>query len=235
MRALVLAGFLVASTCWAQQPVTNPQQPPFPSQAQAPSQANPETITVPVETRIPLTLASPITGKMHPGDAVRATVAFPVTVGTTVAIPAGAYVEGTLAKINKRGRPSVQIHFTTIVFANGYTVPINGANTEARLVSPPPDSAATSAFASGTPLNYAPAAAQSTGLTPPPSPSQPSHLGAIVGFVVASVAAVVVTILLIHHHGAGNGVLFDTGWQFDMVLQTPLIVNAASAALPSAQ
>ncbi len=234
MRLLALAILLAASTCSAQQAETIPSQSPAASPTQAASQVNPEAITISAGTRIPLTLASPITSKTRPGDAVRAVVAFPVTVGTLVAIPAGTYVQGTVAKISKRGRPSVQMRFTDIVYANGYTVPVNGANIQARLAGPPANAAEGSAFASGATPNYA-LAAQSTGPMPPPLPPMPSHVGAIVGIAVASVATVVVTILIAHHHGGGNGVLFDTGWQFDMVLQSSLTVDGAKAAVPNAQ
>jgi hypothetical protein len=32
-----------------------------------------------------------------------------------------------------------------------------------------------------------------------------------------------------HHHGV-SGVLYDTGWQFDMVLNSPVSIDAASIA-----
>jgi hypothetical protein len=55
--------------------------------------------------------------------------------------------------------------------------------------------------------------------------------------VGTTVAAIVALVLLGHHQGGWNGVLFDTGWQFEMVLQSPLTVDAASvaAAGPNAQ
>jgi hypothetical protein len=43
-------------------------------------------------------------------------------------------------------------------------------------------------------------------------------------------AAIVTMILFGRGHGGGNGVLLDTGWQFEMVLQSPVSVNAASIA-----
>jgi hypothetical protein len=191
-------------------------------------------VTVPVGTRIPLTLDSPITSKARAGDAVRAVVAFPVTVGTQLAIPVGAYVEGVIDKITKRGRPSLQMRFTSIVYPNGYTVAVNGANIEARVIGPAENSTKASAFTAGGAPNYA-LAAQSTGPMPPSLPPAPSHVGAIVGFAVASAVAVVVGILLVHHHGGGDGVLLDTGWQFDMVLQSSLTVDGVKAVVSSAQ
>lgn len=79
---------------------------------------------MPQGTTIPLELVSLIKSKTsRPGDSVRGVVAFPVTVGTQVAIPAGTYVEGTINSINP-GPPhgmgrSVKIHFTRLIFSNG--------------------------------------------------------------------------------------------------------------------
>jgi hypothetical protein len=37
-------------------------------------------------------------------------------------------------------------------------------------------------------------------------------------------------VLMARHGGGGTGVIFDTGWQFEMVLDSPLTVDAASVA-----
>ena len=90
----------------------------FPCPVTDPAVSEKQTITIPVGTRIPLALASPITSKARPGDAVRAVTGFPVTVGTQLAIPVGTYVEGVIDKVTKGGRsgPSLQMHFTRILF-----------------------------------------------------------------------------------------------------------------------
>jgi len=239
MRILALVGLLVASTCWAQEPAANPQ-PPSQAQAQAPAASQNQTITIPIGTRIPLALASPITTKARPGNAVRAVTGFPVTVGTQLAIPVGTYVEGVIDKVTKGGRsgPSLQMHFTRILYANGYSVAVDGANMQAKALSPKSSSPDLTALASESGSNYALAAQQSSGLPPLPNPG--SHVGAIVGVTVGTaVAGIVATVLLAHHQGGGSVVLFDTGWQFEMVLQSSLSVDAASvaaaAATPSAQ
>jgi len=239
MRIFALVGLLVASTCWAQEPASNPQQP-FQAQAQAPAASQNQTITIPVGTRIPLALASPITTKARAGNAVRAVTGFPLTVGTQLAIPVGTYVEGVIDKVRKGGRsgPSLQMHFTRILYANGYSVAVDGANMQANALSPKSSSPDLTAFARESGSNYALAAQQSSGLPPLPNPG--SHVGAIVGVTVGTaVAGIVVAVLLAHHQGGGSVVLFDTGWQFEMVLQSSLSVDAASvaaaAATPSAQ
>ena len=237
MRIFALVVLLAASTCWAQEPAANPQ-PPSQAQAQAPAASHNQTITIPAGTRIPLALASPITTKARPGNAVRAVTGFPVTVGTQLAIPVGTYVEGVIDKVMKGGRsgPSLQMHFTRLLYANGYSVAVDGANTQAKALIPKSSSPEPTAFAGASGSNYALSAQQSPGspaLQPPAS-----HTGAIVGAMVGSaVAGIVAIVLMAHHQGGGSTVLFDTGWQFEMVLESPLSVDAASvaAATPSAQ
>jgi hypothetical protein len=126
---LALAALLVAPNCRPQQPAGPPQSASGPSAQSAPA-AN-QTITIPTGTRIALKLVSQITSKSRSGDTVRAITAFPVSVGTQTAIPVGTYVEGTIQKLNKRAR-DVQIQFTRLVYANGYTVTMNGENLEAK-------------------------------------------------------------------------------------------------------
>ena len=238
MRLLALVGLLVASTCWAQEPALDVQQPPSDVQAQAPAAAQNQTITIPFGTRIPLSLVAPITTKSRSGDGVRAVTTFPVTVGAKLAIPVGTYIEGVIDKVKKGGRsgPSVQMHFTHIVYANGYTVDVDGANAQAKALSPNSLPSDRIAFARDDGAYYAMAAQQ---LPPPaPLPKVGPSIGTVVGITVgATVAGIVALVLLGHHQGGGNGVLFDTGWQFEMVLQSPLTVDAASvaAAGPNAQ
>ncbi len=240
--AFVIAAFIVAPNCWAQGLPSSPQPVSQPS-AQSPNPAN-QNITIPAGTQVSLKLVSPITTKSRPGDAVRAVSAFPVTVGTQVAIPVGTYVEGVIQKVNKR-RPA-QMQFTRLVYANGYTVPINGEYLQARMVdervvaptvatASAPDAQAESAPA------FEPAAAFTGDGEPndailaqqsplPPLPQPQSHIGTVVGLAVAGAAALVVTAVIFHHRAGYDGVLFGTGWQFEMNLQEPISVDAANVA-----
>jgi hypothetical protein len=230
MRMLALVGLLAASTCWAQEPAANPQ-PPSQARAQAPIASQNQTITIPVGTRIPLALASPVTTKARPGDAVRAVTGFPVTVGTQLAIPVGTYVEGVIDKVSKGGRsgPSLLMHFTRLLYANGYSVPVEGASTQAKALPPGSASPELAAVAGASGPSYALAAPQSTTL--PPLPKVGPSIGTVVGVAVGTaVAGTVTLILLSRRHNGSSGVLFDTGWQFEMVLQSPLTVDAARVA-----
>jgi hypothetical protein len=165
---------------------------------------------------------------------VRAVTGFPVTVGTRLAIPVGTYVEGVLDKVTKGGRsgPSLQMHFTRILFSNGYGVAVDGASTQARVIIPPSDSHEATSLVREAGSGNAFAADPSPGL--PTLQPLPSHTGLMVGVGVAGAAAVAVLAVLGHHHYGGSGVLFDTGWQFEMVLTSPLSVDAASVAAAAA-
>jgi hypothetical protein len=230
---LALAGLLAASTCWAQEPAQNPPQAQSPAAVAAQSQ----TIIVPAGTRIPLSLTSPIYAKSKkPGGSVRAVTDFPVTVGTQVAIPVGTYFQGVIDKINLRGRsgPSVKMHFTSIVFPNGYTLAVNGATTDASAEAPPVNPAAESAFANPGGGKFG--MMGQNAVSPPPLPQVGPSPGKIAAIAVSIfVASVVGLILLARHHGIpANAIVLDTGWQFEIALQSPLDLDAQSIAAPAA-
>lgn len=219
MRTAIFLALLSASVCWAQLP----QEAPAP-QAQAAQSA---ALIIPAGTMIPARLINQITVKSRPGDAVRAETAFPVTVGTRVAIPAGSYLEGEIVKLNKRDE-RVQMRFTRLVYANGYSVDVVGEATQ-------PDSSADNPILT---RRGAPSIVASNGFvgaqqnTTPPALSPPqSHTGLFIGLAVASAAvAVLLAVLLGRHHGYRQSVLFDTGWQFEVVLKAPVTVDAARIA-----
>ena len=230
MQLLALLGLLVCSTLWVQEPSSNPQ--PLPSLVQGVAPATPpiRTITVPAGTRIPLALAGPINSKTRPGTAVRAVTGFPVTVGTQLAIPVGTYVDGAVDKVSRGGRsgPSVQMHFTQLLYANGYSVDIDGASVQAKALSPNSRSSEAAALAANNGMGNSLAAQALPEQSPLQTPA--SHVGTVVGVAVASAAAAIAIPLILLRHGGGRVVLFDTGWQFEMVLNSPLSVDAASVA-----
>jgi len=229
MRIIALVGVLAASACWAQEPAAHPQ-PPSSAQAQAPSASQNQVITIPAGTRIPLALASPVTAKARPGDTVRAATMFPITVDTQLAIPVGTYVEGVMNKLTKGGRsgPTMLMHFTRLLYANGYSVAVDGANMQAKALPPVPASPEVAAFAGVSGPGFALAPPQLPTL--PPMPKVGPSIGTVVGVSVAvTVVGTAALVILSRHHG-GSAVLFDTGWQFEMVLQSPLSVDAANVA-----
>jgi hypothetical protein len=215
-------------------------------QEQTPSAAEKQTFTIPGGTRIPLTLMNPIWAKTaKPGDSVRAVAAFPVTIGTQVMIPPGTYVEGSLDKVVKRdstGYPGLRAHFTKIVFANGYAVTLEGTMVQARAQIPgpslPESSGAERQSAEGMEFGGGLGPQLQTGPTPPPLPPLAGpHYGPIIGTAAGGVAAMVVLAILAHHH-RGDYVYFEPGWQFEIILQSPLSLDSdrvtAAIAGPSA-
>jgi type IV secretion system protein VirB10 len=107
------------------QVLTSPQAPP----AGVPSS---RAITVPAGTKVLLQLKSPIdTKSAHVGDGVYCQTSFPVTQNNVVVIPAGTYVKGEIAHVERagriKGRAQILFHFDTMIFPNGYTVDLPGA------------------------------------------------------------------------------------------------------------
>lgn len=242
MRMLLTLFLLSAGSCLAQEMPPDPlpllantlQDQSSVDQTQAPS-----TITVPEGTRLQLALANPIhAGSAHAGDIVRAVTTFPVTAGQQVAIPQGAFLEGTIVKVGKRGSTrfdGLQIQFQHLVFTNGYTVPLEGTVLEASTIEP----SAGPNGAPGTPALMANSlqpellvnSLQGTTPTPtpPPLPQVGPPKGPIIAASLAGMAALIVTGIIFHnrHHEARD---FDTGFQFEMVLQAPLTLDSARVA-----
>ena len=255
-----VAALMIASLTIAQTPIPAPQVAPPPSQtSQAPpSQAAPasagqiapapsaQVIIVPTGTAVQLTLMSAVKSKStKAGDTVRAVVAFPVTIGTQLAIPAGTFVDGDVLQVTARPKagqqPSFRVHFTRLVFSNGYSVALNGENTQA-LVLPLDSSLPANEVAELAPLRlpgsrFAMGEGQQTQLpTLPRVGPNPAVVGGAIG---GGFAALVVLMLVLAHHSVSNTdfLLYDAGWQFQMILDSPLTLDAtqvsAAAATPS--
>lgn len=236
MHFRLVALFLIASLCSAQAPTAIPPAgtPQIPN---APS----NSVTVPQGTTIALTLVNSIRSKTtKPGDTVRAMVAFPVTVGTQLAIPAGTYVEGTVNAVNAHPShahsPSVQLHFSRLLFANGYSVPLDAVNTQAILIAPEflPQPIGELAGA----RDGAPALGEGfdgSGQNPPtlpPLPHEGPNPAVVAGAAIGGTALFVVLAFVLGHRHAANTdyVLFDSGWQFQIALQQPLTLDASQVA-----
>lgn len=191
------------------------------------------SVVVPAATAVALTLVTPIQSKTTKvGDTVRAVVAFPVTVGGQVAIPAGTYVEGMVNAVATHG-PSVTIHFTRMLFANGYSVPLDAMTTRAGVEWPggvPGEPQRVGELAWGGPQVGPMYGNQTNPTNPtlPPLPDEGPSRAAMIGGAMGGMAAVVVVLVLTtHRRGSGNFMLFDSGWQFQMVLAAPLTLDAA--------
>jgi hypothetical protein len=106
----------------AAQTTSPPEQTPAPAKS-----ASPSTIVVPAGTRVILELVSPVmAASAKVGQNIYAQVAFPATVNNQMALPRGTAVQGRIDAVQLPGlftnRATFQIHFTKIIFANGYTI-----------------------------------------------------------------------------------------------------------------
>lgn len=229
----------VAPASAAQQTQQGP--PPVVSQdavpaasAQAPPPEGKQVVTIPSGTRIPLTLANAINPKAaRRGDTVRAYTAFPVTVDSQVAMPAGVLVEGVIDKLVKKdryGHPWIQAHFTRMVFPSGYVLRLEAQSEEARAENPDEHSQPAAAHPSG-PSDEDAFAFQFPQATNPPPPSLPPlpkpNYGPAIAIGVGGAAAAIAVAVIAYHHRY-DYFWYGVGWQFDMVLQSPLAVDAAN-------
>jgi hypothetical protein len=235
---------MIASLLMAQNPVQNSpaappaQQNPAPVAQQSTAPPAVSTITLPAGTAVPLTLMNPVKSKStKPGDSVRAVVAFPVTVGSRLAIPTGTFVEGTVIKVTaqllKNQAPTLLVHFTRLLFANGYSVALNGENTQAFLL-PDENRTSTVEVAELTPMpplgaHFATSPADST---LPPLPQVGPSKAVVIGSVTGAFAAFTVVMIALMHHRVNSYdfVVFDVGWQFQMVLDSPVELDASQVA-----
>jgi len=119
---------------------------PIQSTLTQPSPASaPASITVPAGTKIELVVTRPERAQSaKDGDTVYAQTSFPTVAGGGMAIPAGTYVEGTIESVTrptrKFDRAEIQVLFTKIIFASGYTVELPGPTsaTQAPATDPAP-------------------------------------------------------------------------------------------------
>ena len=85
------------------------------------------TITIPAGSKVELAVTRPVWAKTaKAGDPLYLQTVFPVTTANHIGIPAGTYVEGMIDSIvtptRKTSRAEIGVHFTKIIFANGYTI-----------------------------------------------------------------------------------------------------------------
>src|SRR2546430_13030334 len=103
-----------------------------PTSATPSSTAAPNELIVPAGTKVPLALKHAVSTKStREGDSVYAETTFPVVQDNRVLIPAGTYVQGRITHVKRagriKGRAEVLMHFTTLIYASGYSVLLPGA------------------------------------------------------------------------------------------------------------
>lgn len=231
MGLLLIGALLIATACVAQEPTTEVQQAAPP--VQTPPDTEKRTLTIPAGTRVPLTLTSPMRARaMRKGDSVRAVTSFPVTAGQQVAIPAGTYVEGVIDKMIKRGptgSTGLEMHFTRIVFPNGYNVALENATAVAKSGGTGANIPESSASGSGGASGYAEGFQQPPPPTPAPLPRLGPNPAVVAGIGAAVTVATTVGLILLGRRRAGD-IVFDSGYQFEMMLETSLVLDADRVA-----
>ena len=246
MRCLVILGLFAANACLAQEQAPTP--PPSQPEPSAQPSAQDHEITVPAGTRIQVSLSNPIrTRYARRGATIHAVTAFPVALNGQVAVPAGTYLEGVLEKVVKRGpsgHPGLQMHFTRMLFASGYSVLLEKATAVASALGPNGNMPASSptpgqGIAAGgleSAQAFGPTPQQPPVLTPPPMPGP--KIGTVVGIGLGVAAAGIIGGILWARH-LRNDVLFDVGSPFEVVLDSPVSVDinlvARLDASPAAQ
>jgi len=106
--------------------------PPQPKLRASSSVAEGKTFMVPAGTKIPLVLKQGISTKnAKVGDHVYLQTNFPLVMEGRMVIPEGTYVQGEITNVQRagrvKGRAEVMMHFSTLIFPNGYTVSLPGA------------------------------------------------------------------------------------------------------------
>lgn len=115
---LLLSGVAVAQTAAAPAPAS--------------AEGSKPVLTIPVGTKVPLSLKQAISTKTaREGDPVYAETAFPFVVNERIVIPAGTYIQGKITRVQRgghvKGRAELLIHFTSMIYPNGYTVMLGGS------------------------------------------------------------------------------------------------------------
>src|ERR1700689_1777388 len=130
---LLLSGVALGQTADTPKPESPAADSPPATLATSPARiADPSTITIPAGTRIPLSLKQATSTKnAGGGDAVYAATAFPYVADDRVVVPAGSYVQGKIAHVERaghgKGRAEILMHFTSIIYPTGYTVMLPGS------------------------------------------------------------------------------------------------------------
>lgn len=235
MRILTFV-LICAALGWAQAaPQTNNSATPSASPDASTSQQPAKFLTVPSGTKVPLSLKQAISTKnARQGDPVYAATAFPVAIGGRMVIPAGTYVQGVIDRVRRpgrvKGKAEILVHFTSLVFPNGYTVvmPAGVENVPGAEHEKVKDQEGTIQgggnkgekvkTAAGTAATGAVIGAASTG----------TGKGALIGGGIGGAAGLAIAML-----SRGPDVRLLPGTSIEMVIQRPLTLDASRVHAPA--
>jgi hypothetical protein len=208
MRRIAAAILLAALAGMAQEVSARAPQPDAQLSSQDASTNQKSTITLPVGTRVALVVTSPVwTKSAMPGDRIYSMTSFPLVAGNEIAVPQGTYVEGKIDTLTRphwlSGHADFQLHFTKLIFANGYTVDLSRAASAAYSL-------------------------QTDARVNEPAVQAEANEG---GAAVAASGDVATAIALVHVQvSPQSDILLDNGSPIEMILQTPLSLEAGRVA-----
>jgi len=243
LTVLLISGMAFAQTADSPKPDASASSAPpaaaTPSPA-APAAPDANTFTIPAGTKIPLSLKQAISTKnAREGDAVYAETAFPYVADNRVIVPAGAYIQGNIAHVERaghgHGRAEILMHFTSIIYPSGYTVMLPGSveNTPGADNKSVKDSEGTIQQDSNTGKKVEDAAKNGTYGTIGGATAGGLATGGLNGARVgagAGAAAGVAWALL----KRGPDVKLDVGTSIEMEIQRPITVDASRIAVAKA-
>jgi hypothetical protein len=239
---LLLCGIALGQTADAPKPADNSaaQSPTATATPTASAASDPNVVTIPAGTKIPLSLKQAISTKnAREGDAVYAETSFPFVVGDRVIVPAGAYIQGKIAHVERaghgHGRAEILMHFTSMIYPSGYTVMLPGSveNTPGADNKSVKDSEGTIQQDSETGKKVEDAAKGGTygtiGGATAGGLATGGLNGARVGAGVGAAAGIGWALLK-----RGNDVKLDVGTSIEMEIQRPITVDASRIAVAKA-
>lgn len=240
---LLLSGIALGQTADTPKPEEPAPTPAPAATATSPSPvatSDPNAYTIPAGTKLPLSLKQAISTKnAREGDAVYAETAFPFVVDNRVIVPAGSYIQGKIAHVERaghgRGRAELLMHFTSMIYPSGYTVMLPGSveNTPGADNKSVKDSEGTIQQDSDTGKKVEDAAKNGVygtmGGATAGGLATGGLNGARVGAGVGAVAGIGWALLK-----RGNDVKLDVGTSIEMEIQRPITVDASRIAVARA-
>lgn len=96
---------------------------------------DPQFVTLPSGTKVLLVLKNSVSSRnAKKGDGVYLESSFPITHDGRVVIPAGTFVQGVIDEVKRpgrvKGRGEILMHFTTLIYPNGYTISLPSSGVE---------------------------------------------------------------------------------------------------------
>lgn len=195
--------------------------------------AAPATLVVPAGTKIPLILKHAVSTKnAQVGDNLYLESTFPVVQNNRMVIPPGTYVQGVVTAVRRpgriKGRAELLVHFTTMIFPNGYTVSFPGAldNVHGSDMQRVKDKEGT-IQAEGTKGKDVATVAGTTATGTLIGGLRGGGKGAGIGAGVGGATGLIIAML-----SKGNDVRLEAGTGLEMVLQRPLTLEEAKLNRP---